>query len=36
MARDIDETRLQTLLAAGTSQRAIAGELGIPRTACRK
>jgi hypothetical protein len=36
MARDIDETRWRTLLAAGTSQRAIAGELGIPRTSLQK
>jgi hypothetical protein len=36
MARDIDEKRLQKLLAAGKSQREIAGELGIPRTSLQK
>jgi hypothetical protein len=36
MTRDIDETRLRTLLAAGKSQREIAGELGIPRTSLQK
>src|SRR5256886_9744003 len=36
MARDIDEKRLRKLLAAGKSQREIAGELGIPRTSLQK
>lgn len=36
MARDIDEKRLQKLLAAGKSQREIAGELGIPHTSLQK
>jgi len=36
MARNIDEKRLWKLLAAGKSQREIAGELGIPRTSLQK
>jgi hypothetical protein len=36
MARNIDEKRLRKLLAAGKSQREIAGELGIPRTSLQK
>jgi hypothetical protein len=36
MARDIDEKRLRKLLAAGKSQREIAGELGIPRISLQK
>jgi hypothetical protein len=36
MARDIDKKRLRKLLAAGKSQREIAGELGIPRTSLQK
>ena len=36
MARNIDEKRLRNLLAAGKSQREIAGELGIPRTSLQK
>jgi hypothetical protein len=36
MARNIDEKRLRKLVAAGKSQREIAGELGIPRTSLQK
>ena len=36
MARDIDEKRLRKILAAGKSQREIAGELGIPRASLQK
>jgi hypothetical protein len=36
MAKDIDEKRLRKLLAAGKSQREMAGELGIPRTSLQK
>jgi transcriptional regulator with XRE-family HTH domain len=36
MATGIDEKRLRKLLAAGKSQREIAGELGIPRTSLQK
>src|SRR5882724_1862415 len=36
MARDIDGKRLRKLVAAGKSQREVAGELGIPRTSLQK